>query len=153
MKDVELLVLKSFVYAVMRQKTLPETIQEKIRLIAASLDTRVDELGDLAESSPLLAPAFNQAYSYLTSSAAERGMGIDFPPADYDEDGPAHEPGNIVSAPERYQLDKAQETLDTINRRLNDARPSDADQPNTQEIAQALSSDNLYQALKNLFTP
>ena len=145
MKDVELLVLKSFVYAVMRQKTLPDTIQAKIRPIAASLDTRVDELGDLAESSPLLAPAFNQAYRYLTSSAAERGMGLSSVTAGHDDNGTTPELSNIVSAPERHEFEQEQETLNAITSKINEE--------NAQAVQQALSSKDLIQSLRRFLIP
>ncbi|MGB7486824.1 MAG: hypothetical protein WA901_11580 [Phormidesmis sp.] len=145
MKDVELLVLKSFVYAVMRQKTLPDPLWEKIRSIAESLDTRVDELGDLAEASPLLAPDFDYAYSALTSSAAERGMGLSSVPPDHDDTGPAHEPSNIVSAPERYEFKEDRETLKTVTNRIDEA--------NSQAVQQALSSKNPIQSLRRFLMP
>lgn len=144
MKDVELLILKSFAYAVMQQRALPDAIRQQIKLIAASFNTRVAELDALARSSSLLASDYRWAYSALTNSAAERGMGIDFVPADYDEDGPSHESGNIVSAPERHQLDEARAMLDAVDSRVNQAKP--------QALALALSSDNPYQALTNLVT-
>lgn len=138
MKDVELLILKSFAYAAMRQNALPDIIQQRIQAIASSFDTRVAELDALARSSPLLAKDYRWAYSYLTGSAAERGLGADFLPADYDEDGPAIEPSNIVSAPERYQIDN-------IDRELNQA--------SSEDVQQALSSKNLIQTLKDWFAP
>lgn len=142
MKDVELLILKSFAYAVMRQKALPDTIRQQIKLIAESFGSRIAELDALARSSPLLSPHYRWAYSYLTSSAAERGMGASVVPADYDEDGPAHEPINIVSAPERYDSGEDMETLQDISSRINEA--------NSQDSQQAISSDNLLQALMRL---
>jgi len=145
MKDVELLILKSFAYAVMRQSELPETIRQRIQHIAQSFGSRVADLDALARSSPLLSPHYRWAYSYLTSSAAERGMGVSVVPASYDEEGPSSEPINIVSAPERYDFDGDRETLNAIDNRVNEA--------NSQAMQQALSSDNSLQALTDLLTP
>lgn len=144
MKDVELLILKSFVYAVAQQTMLPDTIQQKMQSIAKSLKTRVAELDQLATSSSILQPSYTWAYDYLTSNAAERGMGADFVAADYDEDGPSNEPGNIVSAPERYRLDEAQQVIQSIDSRL--------DKGDSDEIAQVLSSANPTEALKKLLS-
>ncbi len=140
MKDFELLILKSFAYAVMQQKDLPDDIRQQIQAIASSLDTRVAELGSLARSSPLLAPYYRWAYRSLANSAAERGLGV--PPADHDEDGPGYEIGNIVSHSDRYQLDEDKKTLEAINSRLNKA--------NLEGIQQALSSEHPDQDLSNL---
>ena len=142
MKDVELLILKSFAYAAMRQKALPDTIRQRIQTSASSFDKRVAELDALARSSPLLEADYRWAYSYLTGSAAERGLGINVLPADYDEDGPSNETSNIVSAPERYQLEEDRKTLDAIDSRLNRA--------NSEAFQQALSSDDPRQELESL---
>lgn len=143
MKDVELLILKSFAYAIMRQKDLPDAIRQRIQAIAHSFNTRIAELDALARESPLLAKDYRWAYSTLTGNAAERGLGADFLPADYDEDGPANEPSNIVSAPERYQLEEAKATLEALDSKLNKA--------SSEDVQQALLSKNLIQALINRF--
>lgn len=143
MKDVERLILKSFAYAVMQQKDLPNAIRQHIQAVANSFDTRVAELDAIARSSPLLEPNYSWAYDILSGSAAERGLGADFPPADYDEDGPAYEPSNIVSAPERYQLEEAKKMLNTLDSKLNKASSTDAQQ--------ALLSKNLIQSLRDRF--
>jgi len=139
MKDVELLILKSFAFAVARQNALPDTVQQRIKQIAESFQSRVADLDALARSSPLLTANYRWAYSALTSNAAERGMGGFALPADHDEDGPSNELSNIVSAPERYQLDEDQAILNAIDSRINKANP--------QGIQQALLSDNPSQAL------
>lgn len=144
MKDVELLILKSFAYAVMRQKELPDAIRQQIQLIARSFNSRIAELDALARSSTLLSSDYQWAYSSLTSNAAERGMGIDFVAADYDEDGPSYEPGNVVSAPERYRLDEARKMLEAIDSGVNPAESG--------AIAQALLSEHPNQALKDIVT-
>lgn len=141
MKDVELLILKSFIYAIAQQVTLPSSLLQKIQEIAGSLKTRVAELDQLAMSS-VLQPSYSWAYNYMTSNAAERGMGADFVAADHDEDDPGHEPRNIVSAPERFQLDKARQIMQSIDSRL--------DKDDSDEIARALSSDNPGEALQKL---
>lgn len=142
MKDVELLILKSFAYAIMRQKDLPDAIRQSIQSIANSFNTRIAELDAIARSSPLLATDYRWAYSTLTGNAAERGLGAAVLPADYDEDGPANEPSNIVSAPERYQIDADKKTLEAIDSRLNKA--------SIEGVQQALSSENPNQNLANL---
>ena len=142
MKDVELLTLKSFAYAVMQQKDLPKDIQQRIQVIVSSSNMRVAELASLARDSPLLAPNYRQAYRYLTDSAAERSLGAAVLPADYDEDGPANEQSNIVSAPERYQIDEDKKTLEAIDSRLN--------KDSLEGVQQALSSENPTQDLANL---
>ena len=139
MKDVELLILKAFTYSIAQQATLPSTLLQKTQEIAVSLKTRIAELDQLAMTS-VLQPSYSWAYNYLTSNAAERGMGADFVAADYDEDGPAHEPGNIVSAPERIQLDKDRQLIQSIDSRLG--------KDNSDEAARALSSNNLSEALQ-----
>ena len=146
MKDVERLILKSFAYAVDASKaTLPEfTIQQSIQGESpSSLDKRIAELDTLARSSPLLEVRLSLGLQLrLEVSAAERGLGTNVLPADYDEDGPSNETNNIVSAPERYQLEEDRKTLDAIDSRLN--------RVNSKDFQQALSSDDPRQELESL---
>ena len=143
MKAAELLILKAFTYAVIKQKQLPEDLQQQVQAVASSLDTRVAELAAIARSSPLLATDYRWAYRYLSSSAAERGLGASVRPAPYDEDGPSPESTNIIFTPERSSEEEDKKLLNDINNRLDKAGSTDAQQ--------ALISKNPIQALIDRF--
>lgn len=82
MKDSESLILYSFLFALSQQhEALPATVVAKIQEIAQSLETRVTELYDLAIATAQLTSDYQNAYRWLTSTAAERGLGLNFPPA------------------------------------------------------------------------
>ncbi|MGB3615338.1 MAG: hypothetical protein WBA10_16210, partial [Elainellaceae cyanobacterium] len=86
MKDSDILVLRSFFYALAQQQAaLPDTVNAQMNQIAQSLDTRVSELNALARSTPTLAAPYKSALRWLVNHAAERGMGLDALPDKYDE--------------------------------------------------------------------
>lgn len=141
MKDIERLILKSFVFAVAQQQHIPKDLQQQLQRIISALPAHIAELDGIARASTNLKPAYQWAYKALTTSAAERGLGADFPPAPYDEDGPAYELDNIVPAPERHK----KELLNAIEQQNSDVH--------IDAISQALSSENPSQTIKKIINP
>ncbi len=77
MKDAETLILQAFLASLYQQQSpLPQEFHIKLREIAQSLEARILELHDLAINTPTLANSYRQARQQLSSTAAERGMGI-----------------------------------------------------------------------------
>ncbi|HEY9603677.1 MAG TPA: hypothetical protein V6C85_18820 [Allocoleopsis sp.] len=83
MKDADTLILKAFLAALCQQPSpLPEEVTIQLRDIAQSWETRILDLHDLAISTPVLAEPYQQSRRWLSSTAAERGMGLKFLPDD-----------------------------------------------------------------------
>lgn len=121
MKDAEAQILKAFLYAVWQQtEALPESVLQKMQAIAASLDTRVVELNDLAVAVPALEFPYRTAYRWLTANAAERGMGLDFLPAKPSGSVATGENPNIVRDV-RSHLEEMQNVLALVDQKLDQA--------------------------------
>ena len=121
MKDAEAQILKAFLYALWQQtEALPEPVLQQVQAIAASLETRVVELNDLAVASPALEFPYRTAYRWLTANAAERGMGLDFLPAKPDESVAIGENPNIVRDV-RSHLEEMQDVLTLIDQKWDQA--------------------------------
>ncbi|MEM1281118.1 MAG: hypothetical protein AAGG53_14130 [Cyanobacteria bacterium P01_H01_bin.152] len=121
MKDAEAQILKAFLYALMQQtEALSESVLQQIQAIAASLDTRVVELHDLATAVPALELPYNTAYDWLTARAAERGLGLDFLPAKPDNSVKSVKSDNIAR-PIQTHLEEMQCVLATIEQKLDQA--------------------------------
>lgn len=91
MIDSDMPTLRAFCIALYEQKpdqVLPANVLVALRSIAQDLDNRVAELDQLAEDTTMLAGPYEQAYLQLTSQAAERSKGKDFPadPVDHQPD-------------------------------------------------------------------
>jgi len=135
MKDAEAQILKAFLYALWQQtEALPESVLQKVQAIAASLETRVVELNDLAVANPALEFPYRAAYRWLTANAAERGLGLDFPPAKPDESVAIGENPNIVRDV-RSHLEEMQDVLTLIDQKLGQA-PRILTSPNPNDTAQ-----------------
>ena len=138
MKDAETLILKAFFAALYQQRApLSEAINNQLREIAQSWETRILDLHDLAVNSPALVEFYKDARRCLTSAAAERGMGLNLLPADeiYDDDN--FETPNI-SRDTRPAIEKTKQLFAAIEAKL-DSTP------------QVLSAPNPVQAAKQMF--
>ncbi|WP_346293730.1 hypothetical protein [Sphaerothrix gracilis] len=121
MKDAEAQILKAFLYALWRQtEALPETVLHQMQAISDSLDTRVVELHDLATAVPVLELPYKTAYRWLTASAAERGLGLDFLPPEPDDSGVPGETPNIVRDV-RPHIEEMRSVLALIDQKLEQA--------------------------------
>ena len=77
MKDTDTLILKAFIVSLYQlQSPLPQEFMVQLKDIAQSLEAKIPELDELAMNTPILADYYDNAYSQLIDSAAERGMGI-----------------------------------------------------------------------------
>jgi hypothetical protein len=140
MKDAEALILKAFLAALCQQPSpLSEEITIQLRDIAQSLEARILDLDDLAKSTPVLAESYKQSRRWLTSTAAERGMGLKFLPADAVDDNNNQETDNITPDT-RSAIEKTQEVFAAIDAKLSQA-------------SQVLSAPNPVQAAKQTFNP
>ena len=85
MNDSEALTLQAFLAALIKQQEpLSDEAQAQLEEIAQSLETRVMELHDLALSTTTLAESYQNARDQLISTAAERGLGLEFLPNRFD---------------------------------------------------------------------
>ncbi|NET04810.1 MAG: hypothetical protein F6K16_08730 [Symploca sp. SIO2B6] len=97
MKDSEALILKAFLAALYQQRSpLSDNIKEQLSKIAQSLESRISDLDHLAINTPTLATPYENAHQWFTSTAAERGMGKRFLPADDTDDDDSQETPNIT---------------------------------------------------------
>jgi hypothetical protein len=121
MKDAEIQILRAFLYALYQQaEPLSTTVVQQTQAIAASLNERVVELRDLAIATPELELPYRTAYRWLNDHAAERGLGIKFPPAKADTVNMMGETPNTVRDV-RPHLDEMQRILTVIDQKLGQA--------------------------------
>jgi hypothetical protein len=135
MKDTETQILRAFLYALYQQtEPLSTTVVQQTQAIAASLNERVVELHDLAVATPELESYYRTAYRWLNDHAAERGLGIKFPPGKADAVNRLGETPNIVRDV-RPHLDEMQRILTVIDQKLGQA-PRILTSPDPQNTAQ-----------------
>ena len=97
MKAADAVTLKAFLAALYQQRSpLSDNIKAQLGIIAQSLESRILDLHDLAISTYTLDIPYKKARLWLTSTAAERGMGLKFLPADDAEDNDSQETINIT---------------------------------------------------------
>ncbi|NEO30712.1 MAG: hypothetical protein F6K36_09820 [Symploca sp. SIO3C6] len=97
MKDTEALILKAFLAALYQQRSpLSDNIKEQLSKIAQSLESQILDLHYLAINTTTLATPYKNARLLFTSTAAERGMGKKFLPADDTDDYDSQETPNIT---------------------------------------------------------
>jgi hypothetical protein len=140
MKDADTLTLKAFLAALYQQSApLSEATNRQLRDIAHSWETRILDLHDLAVNTPALAAPYKDARRWLTSTAAERGMGIKFLPADETDDDDNYETPNIFRDT-RSAVEKTEQVFAAIEAKL-------------EQTPQVLSASNPVQAAKQTFKP
>lgn len=140
MKDAEALTLKAFLAALYQQQTpLCEDVKLQLREIAQSLETRTLDLHQLAISTPTLKEPYKDARRWLTSTAAERGMGLKFLPGDEADDHDNQETPNITRDVQS-QIEKTTELFKAIEAKLEQA-------------SQVLSASEPVKAAKQTFKP
>lgn len=140
MKDADALILKAFLAALCQQPSpLSEEITIQLQDIAQSLEARILDLDDLARSTPVLAESYKQSRRWLASTAAERGMGLKFLPADAAGDDNNREIDNITRDT-RSAIEQTQQVFAAIDAKLSQA-------------PQVLSAPNPVQAAKQTFNP
>jgi hypothetical protein len=137
MKDSEITILKAFLYALSQQSnSLAVEITNQLTEISQSLETRVAELHLLATNNPSLKKHYENARLSLTSTAAQRGMGLNFLPANESENE-TKEIDNITRDV-RNDIKNMEEILATIDSNLN-------------QSSQILSASDPIQAIKKLW--
>lgn len=140
MKDADALILKAFLAALCQQQSpLPQEVTIQLQDIAQSLEARLLDLHDLAIRSPILAEPYKQSRRWLTSTAAERGMGLKFLLADAVDDNNNQETDNITRDTQSA-IEKTQQVFAAIDAKLSQA-------------SQVLSAPNPVQAAKQTFNP
>lgn len=140
MKDADTLTLKAFLAALYQQRApLSEATNRQLRTIAPSWETCILDLHDLAVNTPALAEPYKDARRWLNSSAAERGMGLKFLPADETGDDKNRETPNITRDA-RSALEKTEQVFAAIEAKL-------------EQTSQVLSAPNPVQAAKQTFKP
>jgi hypothetical protein len=140
MKDADALILKAFLAALCQQPSpLSEEVTIQLRDIAQTLEARILDLDDLAKSTPVLAESYKQSRRWLASTAAERGMGLKFLPADAAGDDNNREIDNITRDT-RSAIEQTQQVFSAIDAKLSQA-------------PQVLSASNPVQAAKQTFNP
>jgi hypothetical protein len=140
MKDADALILKAFLAALCQQSSpLSEEVTIQLQDIAQSLEVRVSDLHDLANSTPVLTESYKQSRRWLTSTAAERGMGLKFLPADATDDDDEGETDNITRDT-RSAIEKTKQVFAAIEAKFEQA-------------PQVLSNPNPVQAAKQTFNP
>ncbi|MGF1537771.1 MAG: hypothetical protein ACFB4J_15005 [Elainellaceae cyanobacterium] len=139
MKHAELLILRSFFYALAQQQAaLSDVIKAQINQIGQSLDARVSELDALAKSTPSLAVPYKDARKWLVNYAAERGMGLDFM-ADEDDETDDVEQENLARDLDPH-LEEMKRAFEVIDKKLdNPAQVLTASDP-VQAVRQAPST-------------
>jgi len=140
MKDADALILKAFLAALCQQPSpLSQEVTIQLRDIAQTLEARILDLDDLAKSTPVLAESYKQSRRWLASTAAERGMGLKFLPADAAGDDNNREIDNITRDT-RSAIEQTQQVFSAIDAKLSQA-------------PQVLSASNPVQAAKQTFNP
>ena len=121
MKDTEKLTLEAFLFALSQQNSpLPERMANSMQEIAESLESRVMDLHDLALEITALKEPYKKARRWLTTRAAERGMGLDFLPATDDGGASDRETPNLTRDV-RSDIEKMQQPLAEIEAKLDRA--------------------------------
>jgi len=123
MKDSDTIVLKAFSIALYQQSALPEAQQAEIEAIVKAkldeigdnFDDRAIELHRFALNTPTLKIPYKQARQWLTSTSAERKMGLDNLAANVVDDDSAGEQENITFlAPSTLaEMEAACKTIET----------------------------------------
>ena len=140
MKDADALILKAFLAALCQQPSpLSQAVTMQLQDIAPSLETRILDLHDLAMNSPVLAQPYQEARRWLTSTAAERGMGLKFLPADAADDDNNRETDNITRDT-RSAIEQTKQVFAAIEAKLDQA-------------AQVIGAPNPVQAAQQTFNP
>lgn len=140
MRDADTLILKAFLAALYQQHSpLSEEVTIQLQEITQSLETRILDLHDLAINSPALAEPYRDARRWLTSTAAERGMGLKFLPTDAVDDDDNRETPNI-SRNVQSAIEQTKQVFAAIEAKLPQA-------------SQVLSAPNPVQAAKQTFNP
>lgn len=140
MRDADTLILKAFLAALYQQHSpLSEEVTIQLQEITQSLETRILDLHDLAINSPALAEHYRDARHWLTSTAAERGMGLKFLPAEVVDDDNNRETPNI-SRNVQSAIEQTKQVFAAIEAKLPQA-------------SQVLSAPNPVQAAKQTFNP
>lgn len=140
MKDGEVLIIKAFLAALYQQSSLlPEKIQIQLQKIAQSLETQVMNLDEIALNTPTLKVPYENAFLWLTSSAAERLKGLDYLPADDTEDESSAELTNITP-----KINSSKESIEEVIAKI-DAKYSQTSSKNI------LNSSNPVIAVQNLY--
>jgi len=97
MKNTDKLILKAFLVALSQQRSpLPDTVQAKLGEITQSLETKVQELDNLATNTPSLNNFYINAHILLTHPETTRGVGLKFLPAENHEDNDSKETSNTT---------------------------------------------------------
>jgi hypothetical protein len=140
MRDADALILKAFLAALCQQRSpLSQEVTIQLRDIAQSLKSRILDLHDLAINTPVLTEPYRDARRWLTSTAAERGMGLKFLPADATDDDDEGETDNIIRDT-RSAIEKTKQVFAAIEAKFEQA-------------PQVLSNPNPVQAAKQTFNP
>lgn len=140
MKDSDTLILKAFLATLYQQRVpLSEETSSQLRDIAQSWETRILDLHNLATNTPALVAPYNDALDWLTSSAAERGMGLKFLPADETDDDENRETPNITRDT-RSAVEKTKQVFAAIEAKL-------------EQTPKVLSAPNPVQVAKQTFKP
>jgi hypothetical protein len=134
MKDADALTLKAFLAALCQQRSpLSEEIRLQLREISQSLETRIMDLHDLAIATPTLAAPYRDARRWLTSTAAERGMGLKFLPA-YEADDDDNRETDNITRDARSALEKTKQIFAAIEAEYEQA-PQVLSDPNPVQAA------------------
>jgi hypothetical protein len=121
MKDTEKLTLKAFLFALSQQNSpLPDKATSSMQEIAESLESRIMDLDDLALELTALKEPYKKARRWLTTRAAERGMGLDFLPATDDGGASDRETPNITRDV-RSEIEKMEQLLAEIDAKIERA--------------------------------
>ncbi|GAB4209297.1 MAG: hypothetical protein Fur006_68940 [Coleofasciculaceae cyanobacterium] len=140
MKDADALTLKAFLAALCQQPSpLSPAVTMQLQDIAPSLETRILDLHDLAINNPVLTQPYQEARRWLTSTAAERGMGLNFTPADAADDENNRETDNITRDT-RSAIEQTKQVFAVIEAKLDQA-------------AQVIGAPNPVQAAQQTFNP
>lgn len=138
MKDAETIILKAFLFALSQQQnSLDEDTVSELQAIASSWENRVMDLHELALNHLNLKTPYEYARLCLTSSAAERGMGIDVLPAKDNGEENSREIENITRDAQK-DSQKMEQILAMIDSQYNEVQAS-----------QVFTAANPIQAIRN----
>lgn len=119
MKDIEKAIVKSFLFALTQQeKPLPKEIQSRLNQLADSFEKNIQALRDLALQTPDLASPYRQSYDWLLQQSAQRGMGLDFLPAENPGERENLEIENITRDPGK-EIDRLEKIIQQIESKLD----------------------------------
>lgn len=114
LSDSDAIIVQAFLFALHQHAgPLPPAALQTLQDIAPSLETRVMELQQLAQSMPTLATPYDHAYMTLLNPAARRSKGLDEPPA------PEPNPDELLNNIRLLSLDDTKKIL-------QDAAPENA---------------------------